>query len=175
MPITPNWMAAEGYAASTIYNALGIIANFYRWCDEWEIDPEYEKGPRSECGTSFNPAAGAKRPRIKRYDGVQMLSRGEVEEGGEGAGGQGGEGVLPGQARDRQPRKLRDKPPPSSRGLTLGINYFAPHTPCGTGELTRFFVGGGVGMPAGIITQDYKSCAGQGETKAPRESKILLQ
>jgi hypothetical protein len=65
-----DWMAAEGYAASTIYNALGIIANFYRWCDERKIDPE--------CEDRFNPAAGVKRPKIKRYDGVQMLSRGEV-------------------------------------------------------------------------------------------------
>jgi hypothetical protein len=65
-----DWMAAEGYAASTIYNALRIIANFFNWCDERQIDPECEAG--------FNPAAGVKRPRIKRYDGVQMLSRGEV-------------------------------------------------------------------------------------------------
>jgi len=66
-----DWMAAEGYAASTIYNDLGTIANFYKWCDERRIDPDCEPG--------FNPAAGVKRPRVKRYDEVQLLSKGEVE------------------------------------------------------------------------------------------------
>jgi hypothetical protein len=65
------WMEAEEYAATTIYNALGIIANFYRWCDEREIDPETEPG--------FNPAAGVKRPKIRRYARVKLLSEGEVE------------------------------------------------------------------------------------------------
>ena len=65
-----DWMAAEGYAASTIANALGIIAIFFTWCDERQVDPE--------CPPGFNPVAGVKRPRVKRYAGVQMLSRGEV-------------------------------------------------------------------------------------------------
>jgi hypothetical protein len=64
-------MKAEGYATTTIYNALGIMANFYRWCDERQIDPEREAG--------FNPAAGVKRPKIQRYARAKLLSRGEVE------------------------------------------------------------------------------------------------
>jgi integrase len=66
-----DWMAAEGYAASTIYNDLGVLANFFRWCDERRIDPACEPG--------FNPAAGVKRPKIKRYDGVQLLSKSEID------------------------------------------------------------------------------------------------
>jgi len=65
------WMEAENYAATTISSALGIIAAFYRWCDERQIDPECEAG--------FNPAAGVKRPKIQHYAGAKLLSRGEVE------------------------------------------------------------------------------------------------
>jgi hypothetical protein len=65
------WMEAEGYAASTIYKALGIIANFYRWCDERQVDPNTMAG--------FNPAAGVKRPKIQHFAGMKLLSRGEVE------------------------------------------------------------------------------------------------
>jgi len=64
------WMEANGYAASTIYNALGIMANFFNWCDERRIDPECEPG--------FNPAAGVKRPKIERYATANLLSKGEV-------------------------------------------------------------------------------------------------
>ena len=64
------WMQAQGFAASTIYNALGTIAQFFRWCDERQIDPECEPG--------FNPAAGVVRPRIKIYAHAQLLSRGEL-------------------------------------------------------------------------------------------------
>ncbi len=65
------WMEAENYAATTISNALGIIAAFYRWCDERQIDPECEAG--------FNPAAGVRRPKRQHYAGAKLLSRGEVE------------------------------------------------------------------------------------------------
>ncbi len=65
------WMEAENYAATTICHALGIMAAFYRWCDERQIDPECEAG--------FNPAAGVRRPRIQHYAGAKLLSRGEVE------------------------------------------------------------------------------------------------
>jgi site-specific recombinase XerD len=64
------WMAAENYAATTISSALGIIASFYRWCDERQIDPECEAG--------FNPAAGVKRPKIQHYARPKLLSKGEV-------------------------------------------------------------------------------------------------
>ncbi len=65
------WMEAENYAATTISSALGIMAAFYRWCDERQIDPQCEAG--------FNPAAGVKRPKIQHYAGAKLLSRGEVE------------------------------------------------------------------------------------------------
>ena len=65
------WMEVDDYAPTTIYNALGIIANFYRWCDEREIDPQSEPG--------FNPAAGVRRPKIRRYARAKLLSEGEVE------------------------------------------------------------------------------------------------
>ncbi len=65
------WMEARGYAWTTIANALGYMASFYRWCDERMVDPE--------CGAGFNPAAGARRPKIKRYAGAKLLSLGEVE------------------------------------------------------------------------------------------------
>jgi hypothetical protein len=61
----------EGYAAATIANAIGIIGNFYRWCEEQQVDPA--------CGVGFNPAAGAQRPKIRRYAGAKLLSRGEVQ------------------------------------------------------------------------------------------------
>jgi len=64
------WMEAQGYAPTTIYNELGIIANFYRWCDEREIDPQSVPG--------FNPAAGVKRPKIRRYARAKLLSEGEL-------------------------------------------------------------------------------------------------
>ena len=64
------WMEAEEYATTTIYNALGIMANFYRWCDERRIDPESEPG--------FNPVVGVKRPKIQRYARAKLLSKGEM-------------------------------------------------------------------------------------------------
>ncbi|MEW5872977.1 MAG: hypothetical protein AB1894_27200 [Chloroflexota bacterium] len=64
------WMAGEGYAAATIGNALGSMASFYRWCDERRIDPGCEAG--------FNPAAGAQRPKVRRYEGARLLSREET-------------------------------------------------------------------------------------------------
>ncbi len=65
------WMAAENYTATTIASALGIIAAFYRWCDERQIDPQCEAG--------FNPAAGVRRPKRQHFAGAKLLSRGEVE------------------------------------------------------------------------------------------------
>ena len=64
------WMEAENYAATTISSGLGIIAAFYRWCDERQIDPECEAG--------FNPEAGVRRPKRQHFAGAQLLSRGEV-------------------------------------------------------------------------------------------------
>jgi len=64
------WMQAEGYATTTINNNLGILANFYRWCSERQVDPECEAG--------FNPAAGSHRPKTQRYEGAKLLSGGEV-------------------------------------------------------------------------------------------------
>lgn len=66
-----EWMKAKGYAASTIANSVGMLANFYRWFGERWIDPEWVTG--------FNPAAEVKRPKVKRYDRAALLSRGEIE------------------------------------------------------------------------------------------------
>jgi site-specific recombinase XerC len=65
------WMEAQGYAQTTIYNAVGTMASFYRFCSEHLVD--------AECQADFNPAAGAKRPKIKRFDGVELLSQEEIE------------------------------------------------------------------------------------------------
>ena len=71
-----EWMQAEGYAPTTIYNMLGIVSSFYRWCGEHQVDPE-------AGAQGFNPAAGVMRPKIKRYrraDGqpCSLLSRQEM-------------------------------------------------------------------------------------------------
>jgi site-specific recombinase XerD len=65
-----DWMQAQGYAPTTISNAVGTVADFYRWCGERQADPECEAG--------FNPAAGARRPKIQRYAGAKLLSREEA-------------------------------------------------------------------------------------------------
>ncbi|HJW91818.1 MAG TPA: hypothetical protein VJ436_14370 [Anaerolineales bacterium] len=78
-------MKAEGYAPTTISAALGLLASFYRWCDERRIDAEVQRHQNDErqrtgCGSrlpgrqktrhaaphmasrggaGFNPAAGA--------------------------------------------------------------------------------------------------------------------
>jgi hypothetical protein len=64
------WMETEDYAPTTIYNALGVIGIFYRWCDERQIDPQIEPG--------FNPAAAVRRPKIHIYAGAKLLSKGEM-------------------------------------------------------------------------------------------------
>jgi hypothetical protein len=66
-----RWMWEKGYANSTTANAIGYMQSFYRWCGERGLDPE--------CGKEFNPAAGVRRPKVRRYAGVSVLSRGEVE------------------------------------------------------------------------------------------------
>ena len=65
------WLQAQGYAASTVANAVGGVASFYRWCDERRVDPICEQG--------FNPASGMARPKVRFYDRVALLSRGEVQ------------------------------------------------------------------------------------------------
>jgi site-specific recombinase XerC len=65
------WMRAQGYASITISHELGVMANFYRWCGERQVDPE--------CAVGFNPAAGAPRPKIRPYDGAKLLSQAELE------------------------------------------------------------------------------------------------
>ena len=69
------WMHAEGKAARTIVIRIGILAKFYTWCNQRQVDPECEPG--------FNPAVAVKRPPLRAYrgpDGKQavMLSRGEI-------------------------------------------------------------------------------------------------
>ena len=64
------WMEAEGYSPATTGCALGIFSNFYRWCGERQVD--------AECGTGFNPAEKARRPKVGRYRGAKLLSREEV-------------------------------------------------------------------------------------------------
>lgn len=64
------WMQAQGYATTTIANALGIFSNFYRWCGEHEVD--------AVCGAGFDPAREARRPKTRRYAGAALLSLGEA-------------------------------------------------------------------------------------------------
>jgi site-specific recombinase XerD len=66
-----EWMEKEGYSPATISCALGIFANFYRWCEERRVDPE--------CEARFNPAEKARRPQVGRYRGAELLSREEME------------------------------------------------------------------------------------------------
>jgi integrase len=65
-----RWMRQEGFAASTTNCAMGIIASFYQWCDEQRVD--------TACEPGFNPAKGASRMKIRRYEGASMWSREEV-------------------------------------------------------------------------------------------------
>jgi len=65
------WMRAQGYSANYTAHALGVMANFYRWCAAQQVDPE--------CPPGFNPAAGVRRPQYRPLEGASLLSRGEVE------------------------------------------------------------------------------------------------
>ena len=65
-----DWMRQEGFAKSTINCAVGIIANFYEWCDSKRVDTACERG--------FNPAMEATRNKIRRFDGACLWSREEV-------------------------------------------------------------------------------------------------
>jgi len=48
----------------------GIIANFYRWCSERQVD--------TECEAGFNPAEKVRRPKVRRYREAKLLSQGEL-------------------------------------------------------------------------------------------------
>ncbi len=65
------WFDLEGYAASTINGSIGFIASFYQWCDEQRVDPS--------CAPGFNPAKGAIKTKLRRYDAVSMWSLDELE------------------------------------------------------------------------------------------------
>jgi integrase len=65
-----TWMEQEGFARSTINPTLGIIAGFYRWCDEHQVDPL--------CPRGFNPAKGVKRIKYVYYEGTGIWTRTEV-------------------------------------------------------------------------------------------------
>ena len=65
-----DWMQARGYAASTIKTELGMLAKFYEWCGELQID--------QEPGQAFNPVAGVPKPKVAAYTQAKVLSRGEV-------------------------------------------------------------------------------------------------
>lgn len=65
------WMEGEGLAKSTINDAIGIIANFYAWCDKNQTD--------AACGKGFNPAKGVARIRRRRFEGACMWSREEMK------------------------------------------------------------------------------------------------
>ena len=65
------WMEAEGYARNTIQEAVRLVASFYEWCDKQRVD--------AACEAGFNPAREAARPKVKRYEGAKLWSRGEVE------------------------------------------------------------------------------------------------
>ena len=65
------WMLDREYAASKINESLGIIANFYRWCSQHQIDPE--------CPPDYNPAAEAPRLKVRKYARTVLLSRQEVD------------------------------------------------------------------------------------------------
>jgi integrase len=64
------WMSEKGYSPNTIYAAQGIILNFFRWCCERGADPECEAG--------FDPGAGVRRVKVRRYARARLLSREEV-------------------------------------------------------------------------------------------------
>lgn len=65
------WMNEEGFAASTVNCAIGIIASFYQWCDEQRVDRACEKG--------FNPAKEATRMKVRRFGEAQIWSQEEIE------------------------------------------------------------------------------------------------
>ena len=65
------WMRAQGYSANYTAHALGVLANFYRWCAAQQVDPE--------CPPGFNPAAGVRRPKSRPFAGASLLSRAELE------------------------------------------------------------------------------------------------
>ena len=62
------WMQAQGYATSSIANSIGFFDHFFRWRQEQGIEAEMA-----------NPAAEVQRPKVRRYEGAKLLSRGEVE------------------------------------------------------------------------------------------------
>ena len=67
------WMRAQGgYSSNYISHALGVLANFYRWCAARKVDPE--------CSPGFNPAAGVRRPKTRPFEGASLLSRAEMEQ-----------------------------------------------------------------------------------------------
>ena len=83
-----RWMKEKGYAVTTISNRLGMISNFYRWCDDRGVD--------RACGAEFDPAREVRRPKIRRYAEVTLLSQAEVE------------ALLSTLKRDRSPLGKRD-------------------------------------------------------------------
>lgn len=65
------WMNQEGFALSTMNASIRFFASFYRWCAAHHVD--------SACGPGFNPATGAVKTKLKRYDAVSMWSRNELD------------------------------------------------------------------------------------------------
>ncbi|MEJ2709697.1 MAG: tyrosine-type recombinase/integrase [Anaerolineales bacterium] len=65
-----EWMQEQGYPNSTICYDLGVINNFYRWCDRMRFDPQCEAG--------FNPVQGVERPKVRNSGQAKALSLDEV-------------------------------------------------------------------------------------------------
>ena len=64
------WMRSQGRSSNYISHALGVLANFYAWCAQRQVDPQ--------CPPGFNPAAAVPRPQFRRFDRVELLSQDET-------------------------------------------------------------------------------------------------
>ncbi len=62
-------LTARGLGAGTITKRLTGLADFYRHCQEKEVDPA--------CGAAFNPAREARRPKVIPYEKANSLSEKE--------------------------------------------------------------------------------------------------
>jgi site-specific recombinase XerD len=71
-------LEGKGLSAWTIHKRLTGLKKFYEYCQE--------EGGDNQCQASFNPAAQARRPRVKLYEKANYLSL-EEEAAGRGVGG----------------------------------------------------------------------------------------
>jgi integrase len=70
----------RGLSAGTIQKRMTGLKSFYTFCQEKGIDRRCKAGSRSgSCGIKFNPAASARRPRVKQYAKANYLNLEEEE------------------------------------------------------------------------------------------------